>query len=759
MARQKKARGKVEKQQWLADKRQPRVPPCVEAGQGVDSAVREVALDKECLQPQEGAEASEDSKPKVAKASGGKERVWGVGITAEADFRAYYESQRLFRDKEPISDSEFELLWRVLKTPLPITVRVDRNQQEAPHVERQLSDRGWLRRHEFKQFGFTFWQLEDNMYSANEGVREWTQRENRCGNLVFQELVASIPALLLTLEPGNWCLDLCAAPGNKSVQLLQALRMTAQDQDAPPEDLGAVLSADMNAQRCCLAMYRILSKAASPSSCSAVANAKDFPVLMDSTDRNTRLEYDRILADVPCSGDGTTRKNNQVLRSWSRKAALELFSTQRSILMRGLYLLAPGGTLVYSTCSMNPIENEAVVLSALRRWRSAGVNSANPQRREARMELVDATAACRTACGLKFAPGISCWVVPAPQRGGPCFSSWAEVPAEMRCESGGSLRPEMFIGGDGSADDSDLTGMLTRCARFYPHQNDAGGFFVAMFRKEGQSLPPPLPKTVKGGGVVGRHPLLNSRFKPITASDETWIELVKFFGIDPTWAESMVSRGVLFWQSCNDSPEPLRVTLVSDAVKRLWEAPSSNGRPLPWVRLGVVLFELLPKKFLTEEAACRWRIAAEGIQFVIRAVRFRVVRIASDVMLRLLDPDNQHRQAPLDEVPGALDGAGLQDPSAAWHSCGGVLVGLRDAGMAHIWVPGALTPRQLRLLVDSDAAASLSDMLREVRNSTSPATASSSTCSMAACAAGLGDIARRVCVTRSRKQPSSGVHS
>jgi 16S rRNA C967 or C1407 C5-methylase (RsmB/RsmF family) len=86
-----------------------------------------------------------------------------------------------------------------------------------------------------------------------------------------------------------------------------------------------------------------------------------------SKEANTRhpLEYDRVLCDVPCSGDGTLRKNPAIWKKWNPGQSLSLHKLQLRILVRGLELLKDGGRLVYSTCSFNPIEDEAVVSAAI----------------------------------------------------------------------------------------------------------------------------------------------------------------------------------------------------------------------------------------------------------------------------------------------------------------------------------------------------------------------------------------------------------
>lgn len=73
------------------------------------------------------------------------------------------------------------------------------------------------------------------------------------------------------------------------------------------------------------------------------------------------LKFDRILCDVPCTGDGTLRKNPDIWPKWNAANGNNLHGIQYRVARRGLELLAVGGRMVYSTCSLNPIENEAVI--------------------------------------------------------------------------------------------------------------------------------------------------------------------------------------------------------------------------------------------------------------------------------------------------------------------------------------------------------------------------------------------------------------
>ena len=121
--------------------------------------------------------------------------------------------------------------------------------------------------------------------------------------------------------------------------------------------------------------------------------------------------FDRVLCDVPCSGDGTARKNADMFIRWSPSGALALHPLQIQICMRGLALVKVGGLLVYSTCSLNPIEDEAVVCEVLRRC-------------EGSVELLDPS---KIVPGLKVSPGVSTWKV--FDKDMQLFSSWDELQA------------------------------------------------------------------------------------------------------------------------------------------------------------------------------------------------------------------------------------------------------------------------------------------------------------------------------------------
>lgn len=162
-----------------------------------------------------------------------------------------------------------------------------------------------------------------------------------------------LPPLMLDLKPGHIVLDACAAPGGKSLLLLQTLYsnvLICNDiQESRINRLKRVMNDYLydfeekwNGQRVILKQSNII----------------------DSTEYDT---YDRILVDVPCTTDRHVLNSNEnnLFKPTRTKERLKLPETQAAILANCLRLLKPGGTLVYSTCSLSPVQNDGVVHMAL----------------------------------------------------------------------------------------------------------------------------------------------------------------------------------------------------------------------------------------------------------------------------------------------------------------------------------------------------------------------------------------------------------
>ena len=149
-----------------------------------------------------------------------------------------------------------------------------------------------------------------------------------------QDLAASLPARLLGTGEGKRALDLCAAPGGKTMQLSAAgFAVTALDNSA--RRMGRLMA---NLERTQLTAERVTA---------------------DVMDWKPSEPYDAILLDAPCSATGTMRRHPDVLQRIDLKAINNLAAMQSAMLDRAADWVKPGGALVFATCSLEPHEGEA----------------------------------------------------------------------------------------------------------------------------------------------------------------------------------------------------------------------------------------------------------------------------------------------------------------------------------------------------------------------------------------------------------------
>jgi 16S rRNA (cytosine967-C5)-methyltransferase len=181
------------------------------------------------------------------------------------------------------------------------------------------------------------WTLHGGNPAASEAVkRQW---------IAIQDEASQAVAHLVSVALGNTVLDLCAAPGGKTLLLSLA---------AGPQ--GHVIAADLHAHRV-RAMAERFERA-------GVRNIESI-ALDGSEPLSFGRRFDRILVDAPCSGTGTLARHPEIRWRLRAEDLADLHARQVGLLRNALPALAPGGRLVYSTCSLEPEENEFVVSEAL----------------------------------------------------------------------------------------------------------------------------------------------------------------------------------------------------------------------------------------------------------------------------------------------------------------------------------------------------------------------------------------------------------
>ena len=272
--------------------------------------------------------------------------------------------------------------------PLPTVVRTNTLRIDPPSLRKRLERQG---------LSVSPLPWEPMLLAVDRPVGATI--EHWLGYLYVQEAVQSLPVLALDPRPGETVLDLCAAPGGKTTHI--AARM---------DNVGPLVANEPSGRRQ-PALLANVNRLGLLNVTNTGYRGESFPLA---------AAFDRVLVDAPCSAEGTLRKEPSLRGGATAGAIARLARLQKRLIVRAYDLLAPGGVLVYSTCTFAPEENEAVVMHLL-------------ETRDARLTPA--------SLPVDASPGLSSW-------------EGVRFPTAVR-----------------------------RCARIYPHRLDSGGGFIARFER------------------------------------------------------------------------------------------------------------------------------------------------------------------------------------------------------------------------------------------------------------------------------------
>ncbi|XP_070160065.1 tRNA (cytosine(34)-C(5))-methyltransferase isoform X3 [Polyergus mexicanus] len=467
--------------------------------------------------------------------------------------------------------------------------------------------------------------------------------ETNNGSISRQEVVSMVPPLVLDVKPSHKVLDMCAAPGSKTAQLIEMIH--ADEGNIPP---GFVIANDLDNNRCYMLVHQA-KRLNSPNILITNHDSSVMPNFIITNPDGTKdtLKFDRILADVPCSGDGTMRKNPDIWCKWSPANGNNLHGIQYRIAKRGLELLTVGGRMVYSTCSLNPIENEAVLHRLLCETGDS-------------VQLID----CRDLVpGLLCDPGVTHWK-PA-SKNLQYYNTWDDVPEQWQTQ----VRPKMFPPQANEASKFHFE----HCMRILPHHQDTGGFFVAVLEKI-KSLPweseaytlnqnvPNLSNNENKDGLIPKEETsqdkLSESGKRILEEEKKSRDLqrkrrrIVGYREDPFVFFKDESEDV--WQSIKDfyvisndlDPRCLLVRCHEGKKKNIYfTSPAirdiviSNENKVKMINTGVKTFVRCDNKNMN----CAFRLAQEGMQSIIHYISDnRKLKISKEDLIMLLQSDDPH---------------------------------------------------------------------------------------------------------------------
>ncbi len=186
-----------------------------------------------------------------------------------------------------------------------------------------------------------FWIERDDEASLPLG----STAEHLSGLFYIQEASSMLPVAALFADDNapERVMDVAAAPGSKTTQI--AARMGNR---------GAILANEFSASRVKV-LHANISRCGIHNVALTHFDGRVFGAALPEA-------FDAILLDAPCSGEGVVRKDPDALKNWSVESNLEIAATQRELIDSAFHALRPGGTLVYSTCTLNRDENEDVCL-------------------------------------------------------------------------------------------------------------------------------------------------------------------------------------------------------------------------------------------------------------------------------------------------------------------------------------------------------------------------------------------------------------
>ncbi|VVC02469.1 tRNA (cytosine(49)-C(5))-methyltransferase [Candidatus Bilamarchaeum dharawalense] len=255
----------------------------------------------------------------------------------------------------------------------------------------------------FDEYGIAIKQMSwygDAFVSENPEIG--ATLEHFLGMIYIQEIVSMLPPVIMQkeLKQAKFVLDGCAAPGSKTTQMAAIM-----------QNNGTIIANDLAYGRIRALKFNI-EKTGTLNTIITNRDLRTFP----------NYQFDAILLDAPCSAEGTMRKNMEVFSTWNEREIQKQCRVQKPLILKAFDLLAPGGVMVYSTCTFAPEENEGVVDWLLK------------NRPNAKLEKI-------AIDGFKLSSAIEEW--------------------------------------NGEKFDSEIT----KTARVWPHHNDTGGFFLARVTK------------------------------------------------------------------------------------------------------------------------------------------------------------------------------------------------------------------------------------------------------------------------------------
>ena len=564
-------------------------------------------------------------------------------------FEFYYKTQfsQIFPTKE-----KFEELISKLREKLPTVFRISKAHPFHEGFKKMLLDESFLKRLLSDQYNLIKIDLKNLtnykewinlVYNINinrmelkkndllKNFHKFIQFGVDGGVISRQEAVSMIPPMLMRTSPTDKILDMCAAPGSKTAQFLETIyeKYNFLDKKQYLNDTGFVLANDNNFQRAYMMVHQLkrLNTAGMVVVCH---DAQLFPSLYNSEELNDKFLFDKILADVPCSSDAVMRKLPMKWKKWNTKEGFSLHKLQLQILKKGVNLLKLGGIISYSTCSLNPIENEAVVAEIMRNYSKNG-----------ELEILDVKNAFNDT-GIVPHPGLDNWTVMLEDKEDKNkLNIIKDVNDPLYIENKSIISESCF-----PQNDIKKFG-LEKCNRFFPNDSDTSGFFITLIKKvkNFQKEENDKIKTVKPNIPIQKKKDEENYFYFVKDNFIDKINWLKdYYGIEDNFPFEQL---VTFSKICK------KINFMSKGVMDLLKL--DKKQKLFVQNAGVKLFKANKQKDENAVNFCLYRVCQDGLMYLLPFMHKRIFYVNEKFFVDILmKKEMKHNDITDEEVKNSL---------------------------------------------------------------------------------------------------------
>lgn len=267
------------------------------------------------------------------------------------------EPKPLFIERmKKLLGKDFQAYMNILKIPPVRSIRCNTLKIQPKELKKRLESKGWKISQPWENNPEVM-IVESSLEPGELG----RSLEHQLGYYYIQELASMLPTLVLNPKPNEFILDLCSSPGSKTTQIATLM-----------ENKGTIIANEIS-------LSRIKILASNLERCgvsNAIITRKEGAALCRRLKKGG-FSFDRILVDAPCSGEGTLRSSYKTYAMWNIKTIKYLPRIQKQLLSSALEILKLGGTLVYSTCTHAPEENEAVINHILNNFKDIKIEDIN----------------------------------------------------------------------------------------------------------------------------------------------------------------------------------------------------------------------------------------------------------------------------------------------------------------------------------------------------------------------------------------------